>query len=230
MVATRIVVRELFGRSVESNVTATILLIACRIHTTWTVSDVRTDDPSLDARLTYKRRQSDVDPRAALFVLSPVSQAEIGDFVRRYVPPPPIRHQYAHTTHAACRTRCTSRRWSTTPTTRSALGGSAIGTRRRPRINFRCLPWLARESRDRSVPRDGPSGTSTRWRVSRSSVGRTRLLSSKPLPDCLCLIAQWMESRHYQDAYAILLIMFGSTAILPSRAGRKRRCSQTAST
>ena len=43
---------ELFGRWVEYNVTATILLIACGIHTTWTVSDrdVRTDDPSLDAR------------------------------------------------------------------------------------------------------------------------------------------------------------------------------------
>ncbi len=43
---------------------------------------MRADDPSLDARLTYIRRQSGLDPRAALFVLSPVSQAEIGDFVR----------------------------------------------------------------------------------------------------------------------------------------------------
>lgn len=41
------------------------------------------DDPTLDARLTYIRRQSGLDPRAALFVLSPVSQSEIGDFVRR---------------------------------------------------------------------------------------------------------------------------------------------------
>ena len=45
------------------------------------------DDPSLDARLTFIRRQSGLDPRAALFVLSPVSQAEIGDFVRRYALP-----------------------------------------------------------------------------------------------------------------------------------------------
>ncbi len=42
-----------------------------------------TDDPTLDARLTFIRRQSGLDPRAALFVLSPVSQTEIGDFVRR---------------------------------------------------------------------------------------------------------------------------------------------------
>ncbi|KAI0687431.1 Gryzun, putative trafficking through golgi-domain-containing protein [Cytidiella melzeri] len=40
------------------------------------------DDPTLDARLTFIRRQSGLDPRAALFVLSPVSQTEIGDFVR----------------------------------------------------------------------------------------------------------------------------------------------------
>ncbi|KAJ3553164.1 hypothetical protein NM688_g3760 [Phlebia brevispora] len=40
------------------------------------------DDPTLDGRLTYIRRQSGLDPRAALFVLSPVAQSEIGDFVR----------------------------------------------------------------------------------------------------------------------------------------------------
>lgn len=41
------------------------------------------DDPSLDGRLTYIRRQSGLDSRAALFVLSPVSVAELNDFVRR---------------------------------------------------------------------------------------------------------------------------------------------------
>ncbi|KAF5317621.1 hypothetical protein D9758_018225 [Tetrapyrgos nigripes] len=40
------------------------------------------DDPSLDTRLTYIRRQSGLDSRAALFVLSPVSQSELGDFVQ----------------------------------------------------------------------------------------------------------------------------------------------------
>lgn len=42
-----------------------------------------TDDPTLDTRLTYIRRQSGLDSRAALFVLSPVSIAELNDFVRR---------------------------------------------------------------------------------------------------------------------------------------------------
>ena len=41
------------------------------------------DDPTLDSRLTFIRRQSGLDSRAALFVLSPVSPAELNDFVRR---------------------------------------------------------------------------------------------------------------------------------------------------
>lgn len=41
------------------------------------------DDPALDARLTFIRRQSGLDSRAALFVLSPVSPTELSDFVKR---------------------------------------------------------------------------------------------------------------------------------------------------
>lgn len=41
------------------------------------------DDSSLDTRLTFIRRQSGLDSRAALFVLSPVSASELNDFVRR---------------------------------------------------------------------------------------------------------------------------------------------------
>ncbi|KAL0578934.1 hypothetical protein V5O48_003082 [Marasmius crinis-equi] len=40
------------------------------------------DDPSLDTRLTFIRRQSGLDSRAALFVLSPVSQAELAEFIQ----------------------------------------------------------------------------------------------------------------------------------------------------
>jgi hypothetical protein len=43
------------------------------------------DDPALDTRLTFIRRHSGLDSRAALFVLSPVSQSELGEFVKRYV-------------------------------------------------------------------------------------------------------------------------------------------------
>jgi trafficking protein particle complex subunit 11 len=48
---------------------------------------LRLDDPALDARLTYIRRQSGLDSRASLFVLSPVSPAELGDFVSRCLSP-----------------------------------------------------------------------------------------------------------------------------------------------
>lgn len=41
------------------------------------------DDPNLDTRLTYIRRQSALDSRAALFVLSPVSPSELQEFVKR---------------------------------------------------------------------------------------------------------------------------------------------------
>ncbi|KAH7102159.1 Foie gras liver health family 1-domain-containing protein [Auriculariales sp. MPI-PUGE-AT-0066] len=40
------------------------------------------DDPNLDPRLTFIRRQSALDSRAALFVLSPVSAAELTEFVK----------------------------------------------------------------------------------------------------------------------------------------------------
>jgi len=44
-----------------------------------------TDDPGLDARLTFLRRQSALDARAALFVLSPVNNTELQEFVHRRV-------------------------------------------------------------------------------------------------------------------------------------------------
>ncbi|KAH8115389.1 Gryzun, putative trafficking through golgi-domain-containing protein [Phellopilus nigrolimitatus] len=40
------------------------------------------DDPALDTRLTFIRRASGLDARAALFVLSPVSPAELTEFVK----------------------------------------------------------------------------------------------------------------------------------------------------
>lgn len=43
------------------------------------------DDTALDTRLTFIRRTSGLDSRAALFVLSPVSQTELSEFIKRYV-------------------------------------------------------------------------------------------------------------------------------------------------
>jgi len=44
---------------------------------------ISADDPSLDGRLSYIRKQSGLDSRAALFVLSPVSATELNEFVSR---------------------------------------------------------------------------------------------------------------------------------------------------
>lgn len=46
--------------------------------------DDKADDPTLDSRLSFIRRQSGLDSRAALFVLSPVSAAELLEFIKRY--------------------------------------------------------------------------------------------------------------------------------------------------
>jgi len=57
----------------ERGVKLTVVLMASR---------KMLDDPNLDTRLTYIRRQSGLDSRAALFVLSPVCSTELQDFVK----------------------------------------------------------------------------------------------------------------------------------------------------
>lgn len=78
----------------ERAIKLTVVLMASRrmlgaIHMLCTympqLSRLWLDDSTLDGRLTFIRRHSGLDPRAALFVLSPVTQVEIGDFCRRSV-------------------------------------------------------------------------------------------------------------------------------------------------
>ncbi|KAN0130166.1 Gryzun, putative trafficking through Golgi domain containing protein [Lactarius tabidus] len=57
----------------ERGVKLTVVLMASR---------KMLDDPALDTRLTFIRRQSGLDYRAALFVLSPVSPSELSDFIK----------------------------------------------------------------------------------------------------------------------------------------------------
>jgi hypothetical protein len=52
----------------------------------WTDTNIiSADDPALDTRLTFIRRQSGLDYRAALFVLSPVSPGELSEFIKRFL-------------------------------------------------------------------------------------------------------------------------------------------------
>jgi len=65
---------------------------------------------------------------------------------------------------------------------------------------------------------------STKWHASPNFGVKTRLLSSKSKVGYVWqFIGFWLfvcYPRHYQDAYEMLLIMFGSTAILPPRTKR----------
>ena len=146
-------------------------------HSAHTVAD----DPTLDARLTFIRRQSGLDPRAALFVLSPVSQAEIGDFVRRCVIAPFIVRHRMNVDCKVYKMPSTNQRLNTTPTTRNASGGNAIGTHNQAPTLYPILPWRARESRDPCGLKAGRYGTNTRWPALRSFVVRIRLRSSTSL-------------------------------------------------
>lgn len=111
-------------------------------------------------------------------------------------------------------------RSNTIPHTPSVSGGSAIGTlnlfhRTTP---HRLFPWVL-QAPAHYVLKDGPCDMNTRWRVSQSSGVKMKLRLSpshfRSQRDCNTKFL-----RHYQDAYATLMIMFRSTAILPPRTKR----------
>lgn len=122
---------------------------------------------------------------------------------------------------AACKTRCGSPLWNITPITRNASGENGTGIHRLPRTSCLSLQWPVQVSHGLFVLKDGQLGTSIRWRVSPNSEERTRLRSS--MSGALSgnrTPSEHLVSRHYQDAYSTLIIMFGSTAILPPRTKR----------
>ncbi|KAH9889488.1 Gryzun, putative trafficking through golgi-domain-containing protein [Cubamyces lactineus] len=143
------------------------------------------DDPTLDGRLTYIRRQSGLDPRAALFVLSPVSQAEIGDFVRSLQDAlwePALEY---YTNHSK-RVRRKRNRHSQVTSFQLPLSPMASA-------------GIARPLR--------PEGWTVRYEYKMACFAEFRMEDQVAL-------------KHYQDAYSTLIIMFGSTAILPPRTKR----------
>ncbi|KAI9062346.1 hypothetical protein FKP32DRAFT_1593495 [Trametes sanguinea] len=143
------------------------------------------DDPTLDGRLTYIRRQSGLDPRAALFVLSPVSQAEIGDFVRSLQDAlwEPALEYYTNHSKRVRRKRNRHSQASSYQLPLSPMASAGI----------------ARPLR--------PEGWTVRYEFKMACFAEFRGEDQVAL-------------KHYQDAYAALLIMFGSTAILPPRTKR----------
>ncbi|KAJ6491785.1 Gryzun, putative trafficking through golgi-domain-containing protein [Mycena vitilis] len=144
------------------------------------------DDPSLDSRLTYIRRQSGLDSRAALFVLSPVSQAELGDFVKslqQALYEPAIEYYTAHSKRVRRKRNRHSQAVSSYPVPHTPLGTAGLNRPLRP------------------------EGWTVRYEYKMACFAEFRG------EDDIAL-------KHYQDAYGMLVIMFGSTAILPPRTKR----------
>ncbi|KAG5645413.1 hypothetical protein DXG03_006237 [Asterophora parasitica] len=141
------------------------------------------DDPTLDARLTYIRRQSGLDSRAALFVLSPVSQSELGEFVKslqQALYEPALEYYTAHSK----RVRRKRNRHSQASYPIPPSGSSSI---------------IARPLR--------PEGWTVRYEYKMACFAEFRGEDEVAL-------------KHYQDAHSMLVVMFGSTAILPPRTKR----------
>ncbi|KAF8161338.1 Gryzun, putative trafficking through golgi-domain-containing protein [Crassisporium funariophilum] len=144
------------------------------------------DDPTLDARLTFIRRQSGLDSRAALFVLSPVSAAELHEFVRslqQALYEPALEYYTAHSKRVRRKRNRHSQSVSSYPNTTAGLTGLSI----------------ARPLR--------PEGWTVRYEYKMACFAEFRSEDEVAL-------------KHYQDAYEMLIIMFGSTAILPPRTKR----------
>ncbi|KAF8918186.1 Gryzun, putative trafficking through golgi-domain-containing protein [Mucidula mucida] len=144
------------------------------------------DDPSLDARLTFIRKQSGLDARAALFVLSPVSQAELGDFVQslqQALYEPAVEYYTSHSKRVRRKRNRHTQALSSYSNPISPLGTAGASRPLRP------------------------EGWTVRYEYKMACFAEFRGEDEVAL-------------KHYQDAYEVLAIMFGSIAILPPRTKR----------
>lgn len=144
------------------------------------------DDPSLDSRLTFIRKQSGLDSRAALFVLSPVSTSELHDFARSLQDALYETALEYYTSHSK-RVRRKRNRHSQSVSSYNPPPLVSMGV-----VSTRPLR---------------PEGWTVRYEYKMACFAEFRGEDEVAL-------------KHYQDAYATLMIMFGSTAILPPRTKR----------
>ncbi|KAK0494835.1 Gryzun, putative trafficking through golgi-domain-containing protein [Armillaria luteobubalina] len=161
----------------ERNMKLTVVLMASRRML---------DDPALDARLTFIRKQSGLDARAALFVLSPVSSSELGDFVQslqQALYEPAVEY---YTSHSKRVRRKRNRHTQAVSSYSNPL--SPVGH-----------PGTIRPLR--------PEGWTVRYEYKMACFAEFRGEDEVAL-------------KHYQDAYGVLAVMFGSISILPPRTKR----------
>ncbi|TDL16121.1 hypothetical protein BD410DRAFT_647647 [Rickenella mellea] len=156
------------------------------------------DDPSLDTRLTFIRRQSGLDSRAALFVLSPVSQSELHDFVRslqQALFEPALEYYTSHSKRVRRKRNRHSQVSSSAPVIMHPIPPSgSVGGAQTAKVET-----IARPLR--------PEGWTVRYEYKMASFAEFRGEDEVAL-------------KHYQDSYATLLSMFSSTAIMPPRTKR----------
>ncbi|KAI9568859.1 Gryzun, putative trafficking through golgi-domain-containing protein [Boletus coccyginus] len=160
----------------ERNIKLTVVLLASR---------GMLDDPSLDGRLSFIRKQSGLDSRAALFVLSPVSSAELDEFVRSLqdaLYEPAVEYYTSHSKRVRRKRNRHSQASSYNPPPLIPIGTASPRPLR-------------------------PEGWTVRYEYKMACFAEFRGEDEVAL-------------KHYQDAYTTLMIMFGSTAILPPRTKR----------
>ncbi|KAI6029321.1 Gryzun, putative trafficking through golgi-domain-containing protein [Pisolithus microcarpus] len=160
----------------ERGIKLTVVLIASRRML---------DDPSLDGRLSFIRKQSNLDSRAALFVLSPVSPSELNDFVSSLqdaLYEPAIDYYTSHSKRVRRKRNRHSQAVSSYNPPATLVGATTPRPLR-------------------------PEGWTVRYEYKMAAFAEFRGEDEVAL-------------KHYQDAYATLMIMFGSTAILPPRTKR----------
>ncbi|KAI5120282.1 hypothetical protein M0805_005339 [Coniferiporia weirii] len=146
------------------------------------------DDPTLDGRLTFVRRLSGLDSRAALFVLSPVTQSELAEFIKslqQALFDPALEY---YTTHSKRVRRKRNRHAQASSATGIVYPHGIVNASARP------LPLR-------------PEGWTVRYEYKMACFAEFRGEDEVAL-------------KHYQDAYATLMIMFGSPAILQPRTKR----------
>ncbi|KAG9036541.1 hypothetical protein FRB95_008596 [Tulasnella sp. JGI-2019a] len=151
------------------------------------------DDPALDSRLSFIRRQSSLDSRAALFVLSPVSMAELNDFVKSLqsaLYDSAMEHYSAHSKRVRRKRNKHGHLNNNSIAGMADLSGAPPSTAgaitARP---LRAIGWKVRY--------DYKLALFAEFRMEEE-----------------------VARKHYEDCWLSLVEMFGSTAILPPRTKR----------
>ncbi|KAG8904617.1 hypothetical protein FRB99_001414, partial [Tulasnella sp. 403] len=151
------------------------------------------DDPTLDSRLSFIRRQSGLDSRAALFVLSPVSHSELNDFVKSLQT---ALYDAAMEYYAAHSKRVRRKR------------------NRHSHANHASITSIP------TAPGTSPGSTGMVGPRPLRSIGWQVRYDYKLALFAEFRMEEEVARKHYEDCWTSLTEMFSSTAVLPPRTKR----------